>query len=345
MMTVTGELNYDVASALAQGEREQQEDAVIADFPLDADIGLAVLADGMGGHAAGDIASKIVVTEVFSELKLRSGNTASFEDNIPEILHDAAAGANDCVRHYTDAHPESKGMGATLVASALVRDKLYWISIGDSPLFLFRDGKLSQLNEDHSLAGQIDLLVEKGLMAQEAGENHPDRHCLTSVLIGAQIPRIDCPKTPLTLRPDDIVLVASDGLQFLDNSEIADLIAEYAHLSSAEITRNLIAALEALGDPHQDNTSLCVIKAHAPGDPIAEPAPTASADLLMAEALRALKETAKEVGEPAPIAADQAGLPAKPNAVTQKSITLMTRKSMDGMSMFYQLKRQSEKSA
>jgi protein phosphatase len=262
MQTQT-KLIYDVASALALGQRDQQEDAVIADFPQGGDIGFAVLADGMGGHAAGDLASKIVVTEVFSELKLQSGDVEQLELNMPAILRGAVDVANQGVRYHTDSNPASYGMGATIVAPVLLDDRLYWISVGDSPLYLYRNGLLTQLNEDHSLASQIDMMAAKGMMSTEAAENHPDRHCLTSVLIGDEIPKIDCPETPVMLRENDIIIAASDGLQFLDNDEITSLVSEYARDGSGEITRQLLAALDALGDPHQDNTSICVIRVHA----------------------------------------------------------------------------------
>ncbi len=339
-MTDTPKLAFDVATALSQGQRDSQEDAVIADFPLDGEVGFAVLADGMGGHAAGDVASKIVVTEVFSELKLQCGETEHFEANLPTILSQAAATANECVRIHTEHHPGSHGMGATLVAPVLVGEKLYWISIGDSPLFLFREGELLQLNEDHSLAGQIDLLVQKGLMDRETAENHPDRHCLTSVLIGDQIARIDCPKKPLTLKSGDIVIVASDGLQFLENSEIEGLIQEGASQSSADVARSLIGALEALGDPHQDNVSLCVIKAdegqtqEAPVHVTPDAEETISALFADSELIPGDEATS----EPPQIAASV-------TSASGSKITVLARKTLDGLSMLYHFRRPSEKSA
>ena len=184
-MLSSDKIHYDVASAISLGQREFQEDAIIADFPLGTELGFAVLADGMGGHAAGDIASKIVVTEVFSELKLRSGDPKHMERHISKVLLDAAQTANDCVGAHSSCYPGTRGMGATLVAPVLMGDRLYWVSVGDSPLFLFRDGKLMQLNEDHSMAPQIDYLVRSGVMDPAVAMHHPDRNCLTSVLIGA----------------------------------------------------------------------------------------------------------------------------------------------------------------
>jgi len=259
-MQALAEFRYDVTSAISQGRREYQEDAVAADFPTGAGIGFAVVADGMGGHAAGDVASKIVVTEMFSELKLRSGDPAAMEAGVGDILRSAAFSANECVRYHTDTCPETEGMGATLVAPVMVANRLYWISVGDSLLYLYREGTLLRLNEDHSMVPQIDYLVSKGLLGEDEALRHPDRNCLTSVLAGQRIPKIDCPEEPVMLFENDIILVASDGLQFLEESEISDLMRLNAHRSSAEISACLMQDVAALADPDQDNISLCVIK-------------------------------------------------------------------------------------
>jgi len=316
-MRSLGKIHYDVASAISLGQREFQEDAIIADFPLGSELGFAVLADGMGGHAAGDIASKIVVTEVFSELKLRTGDPKHMERHISKVLLDAAETANECVRAHSSSYPGTRGMGATLVAPVLMGDRLYWISVGDSPLFLFRDGKLVQLNEDHSMAPQIDYLVRSGVMDSTAAMNHPDRNCLTSVLIGQQIPQIDCPKDPVELADGDILIVASDGLQFLDDDEIAELLADQVHGTSAEITSVLLRCLEELADPDQDNVSFCVIKV--------QKSATAS----------------REAPLPVPETTDS------PQLVTtlgnKRVVTIMAAASDNGMSMMYRVS--SEKTA
>ncbi|MEX0278960.1 MAG: PP2C family serine/threonine-protein phosphatase [Ruegeria sp.] len=262
-MFPSGELFYDVTSALSRGARAHQEDAVVADFPVGADLGFVVLADGMGGHAAGDVASKIVVTEVFSELKMRSDDRERLVGNLPGILREAALSANECVRFHTEHNPETEGMGTTLLAPVLLKDSLYWISVGDSPLYLFRDGTLIRLNEDHSMAPQIEYMVRTGEMDFETGENHPDRNCLTSVLIGDDIAQIDCPAQPVRMLEGDILIAASDGVQFLSDEQIADVLEPLADSSSGEICAGMMAALEALDDPDQDNISLCVVRVTA----------------------------------------------------------------------------------
>ncbi len=254
------EPRFDVASGISQGARDYQEDAITADFPVGAEAGFVVLADGMGGHAAGDVASKIVLTEVYSELKFHFANVASFEERAPEILRGVADLANETLRHHARTHPETDGMGATLVVPALVENRLWWISIGDSPLFLFRNGKLSQLNEDHSMAPQIDLMVQAGLLDAESASNHPDRNCLVSVLMGAKVARIDCPTKPFELKAGDIVVCSSDGLQYLSNAQIEKVLARYRKVRSTEIAERLLEELMRLDDPDQDNISFTVIK-------------------------------------------------------------------------------------
>ena len=254
------EPRYDVASGISQGARDYQEDAITSDFPVGSEAGFVVLADGMGGHAAGDVASKIVLTEVYSELKFHYADVQAFEARAPEILRGVADLANETLRQHTKTHPETDGMGSTMVVPALVENRLYWISVGDSPLFLYRNGKLSQLNEDHSMAPQIDFMVKSGLMDAETGANHPDRNCLISVLMGTRIPKIDCPAKPTELRAGDIVICASDGLQFMSNAQIEKVVGKYARKRSTEIAERLLEELQKLDDPDQDNISFTIIK-------------------------------------------------------------------------------------
>lgn len=277
-MLHSAELEYDAATAISQGRRERQEDAVAADFLAGAGTGFAVLADGMGGHAAGDVAARIVVTEVFSELKLRAGEPEQLEPAIGEVLHSAAGGANACLGEYASHQPQvqAQGMGATLLAPVLFRDRLYWISVGDSPLYLFRDGALIRLNADHSMAAELEKLVARGRMDPAEAAAHPDRHCVTSVLTGGGIPQIDCRSAPVRLQHGDIVLAASDGLLFLAEEEIAEVLAAECHSPSARIGAALMRRLEALDAPEQDNAAFCVIKPFDPQAPLPVPAEPAA---------------------------------------------------------------------
>lgn len=251
---------YDVASAICQGGRDYQEDAIVTDFPFGTDTGVIVLADGMGGHAAGDVASKLIVTEVYSELKFQSASFVQEENQIPNFMANAAGGANAAIRDHIRANPKTNGMGATLVSLVMVQNRMFWMSIGDSPLYLLRGGKMRQLNEDHSMAPQIDYMARQGLLDPETARNHPDRNCLTSVILGGKVARTDCPTTPFDLQIGDIVVVSSDGLQYLETARIERLLHKHRRRSSAEIAGYLLKAIEELADPDQDNVSLAVIK-------------------------------------------------------------------------------------
>ena len=252
-------IGIDVATVLAIGAREVQQDSLIVDFPVGSDVGFLALADGMGGHSSGEIASNIVITELFGELKFKLNDLAEFEERLPSVLRHAAMVANDGIRDFVAEHPDNYGMGATLVAAIVVDNRFYWISIGDSPMYLWRDGKLQQLNEDHSLAPEIDLMIRNGVLSEEQGKNHPGRSALRSVLFGADIAKIDCPDKPLSLLPGDIIIVASDGLQSLNESEIEYLVTKNDE-GSNEVAYSLLSAIVELDDPEQDNVSMSVLK-------------------------------------------------------------------------------------
>lgn len=266
-------LEYDAATAQLLGARQVQQDAIATQFTLGAEPGLVVLADGMGGHTAGEIASKIAVTEVFSEICLKGDALVQAPETIPEALRNAALCANTCLRHYIELNPETAGMGSTLVATLHLAGRLYWVSVGDSVLFLLRDGTLSRLNADHSMAPQIDLLASKGQMSADEARRHPMRSCLASALTGQEVAQIDCPELPFALRPGDVVVIASDGLEYLPQPQIAEILGADPARTASDIARSLAQAIDALQDAEQDNATFAVVRV----DAAAEPASLASA--------------------------------------------------------------------
>ncbi|MEO6300913.1 MAG: protein phosphatase 2C domain-containing protein [Paracoccaceae bacterium] len=251
---------YDAATAAAIGRRDLQEDAIATHFPAGSGLGYIVLADGMGGHAAGDVASKIVVQEFFEELQLYANDPSYLERNMGAILRYAMDRANGQVARHTTDRPDQRGMGSTLVAPLIVRNHLYWISVGDSPLYLLRGDRMSRLNQEHSVASRLSRMVVNGLISQREADQDPDRYCLTSVLLGADVPEIDCRDLPLDLLDGDILIVASDGLLFLDEPRIAALVYDARDRPSAEISAKLLQEIRDRDDPDQDNVSLCVVK-------------------------------------------------------------------------------------
>lgn len=257
----TGCIGYDVATALWQGNRPYQEDTLLADFHGGVDRGFAVLADGMGGHAAGDLASRLVVIDAVSHLKFLMHDGASLEANLHAELTSAITTANDVLKDRGRDDSRLSGMGTTFLATVMFEDRLYWASVGDSPLYLWREGALRQINADHSMAPVIDQMASAGEISVEDAANHPDRNALTSVLMGERIKSMDVPKVGMVLDPGDVLIQASDGLQYLDNAQISDVLSTVtAGTSSRDIADQLMEALHDLDDPLQDNTAILILQ-------------------------------------------------------------------------------------
>ena len=260
MMWRLPEPRFDVASALDRGGRDYQEDSLVSDFAVGDDCGIVVLADGMGGHSAGDVASKTVVTEVYSELKYHSDMFFDHAEHLPQLMLNAINNANECIREAMVENPDARGMGSTVVATVIAGNKLYWSSVGDSPLYHYRGGNMVLVNEDHSMAPQIDAMVAAGVIRPEDAKTHPERNCLTSAVAGGKIARMDNRGNALELKAGDIIVVSSDGLQFLDDKAIAKIITRNRRKPSADIANALLQAVKGLEDPEQDNISFSVIK-------------------------------------------------------------------------------------
>ena len=251
---------FDTAVGEIKGKRRTQEDFVFANFPENANAGLAVLSDGMGGHHNSVIASKFLVTGVAGELSMELENFADIEDKIPEMLGDVTRFANVQLGSFIRQRRIKSTIGATLLSVAISRDKLFWASVGDSLLYVFRDGELRRLNADHSMSPQIDFMVEAGMISEEKAKDHPDRSILTSAIYGRSITRIDCPEDFFQLRPSDIVILASDGIDTLNRHALSELLTKNPSADSGALVGLIMSAIDAADHSDQDNTALAVIK-------------------------------------------------------------------------------------
>ncbi len=260
-MPPSSELILDVATGLSLGRRQSQEDAVLCDVPHGGVAGIAVLADGLGGHAAGAVASRLAVTSVREELAGQRDADGRISGDIPALLGTAAQAANHAIMAHTDRDPDTAGMGATLLVVVIQDRRLFWLSIGDSPLYLLRDGKVLQLNEIHSLAPQFDFLASMGEMDPAIAANHPDRSCLTSALGIEPLRQVDCPERGAELLPGDLLLAASDGLLTLSEDVICETLTALPDASATDLTERLLARVEAAGEEEQDNLSVAVLRA------------------------------------------------------------------------------------
>ena len=149
-----------VAGKQSLGKRDNQEDSFKLVFQDEKDPGsdiLMIVADGMGGHAGGEVASKLGC-RVFSSNFVSHATATRPRPRLEQSLHAANAAVADKIAQ----NPDLRGMGCTLIAALKIDDRLSWVSVGDSILFLFRDGKLSRLNVDHSVYGELLQMVRDG---------------------------------------------------------------------------------------------------------------------------------------------------------------------------------------
>jgi protein phosphatase len=253
------------ASRAIVGARDYQEDACAFAFPDARAVYfttsgkvngtgelLAVLADGMGGHVAGAHAARTACRSFIE--------TYTENRDASDRLRQALEKSNAAISTAVSQNPELDGMGSTLLAASFGEGGLSWVSVGDSPLYLFRDRHLYQLNQDHSLAPVLDQLAADGELDRAAALQHPRRHYLRSALTGGGLELVDLHDSMFALKPGDWVILASDGIDTLDPGLMADILAHYADTDPDTLAAALIEAVEHAGDPTQDNTTIMAVK-------------------------------------------------------------------------------------
>ena len=234
------------------GAREVQEDeyGFIDGATLDPDgrNPVVIVADGMGGHTGGEMASRLAVRAFIDAYGLEGAPARR--------LRTALDAANRAIDDAVSENLSLDGMGATLVAAAVTTDGLEWISVGDSPLYLYRAGRLKRLNEDHSMAPIIEALRESD--PETARGMNPNE--LRSALVGFAIPKLDASPMPELLLPGDLVVAATDGLNTLNVDETASIISDCRGDGPEAVTDALLATVAARAVPTQDNATVAIIE-------------------------------------------------------------------------------------
>lgn len=265
-------MHFEYATRASKGARSYQEDAVALQGAMDDGSAApqgdarvsrltAVLADGMGGHAGGARASTLACTH-FLDTFLSSGASGAAAEPGGTLARLSAAldGANAAIQAEVEEHPALAGMGCTLVGAAFTTQGIEWVSVGDSPVFLVRGDEIVVLNEDHSLAPEIDKLAAAGKISWEAALADPRRHFLRSALTGGEIELVDCSMRPLALEAGDIVILSSDGIHTLAQDDIGDIARAHAGEGSGAVAEALLAQVAARQQAYQDNTTLIVVQ-------------------------------------------------------------------------------------
>jgi serine/threonine protein phosphatase PrpC len=242
-------------------ERDHNEDFVGHYIPQDQRQlqmygALYVVADGMGGHQAGEVASEIATTTAIREYYAPQTGTGPL-GNIPERLSRAVRRANTAVYQEAQTNVQRKGMGTTMVAAVVRGAEVHIAWVGDSRAYLLREGKLQQLSEDHSF---VQEQVKAGILTPEQARNHPQKNVITRALGHRPEVQVDSKAGPL--RPGDRLLLCSDGLSGpVSDPEIARILQQFP--INEAVTR-LIGAANANGGP--DNISATIVEA-LPLDP------------------------------------------------------------------------------
>ena len=208
---------------------------------------LGVVADGMGGHEGGQIASKIAVETI------QQTYFSSLEADPQERLLNAFVEAHRRVRRGALENSELRGMGTTCTSFAILGNLLYYAHVGDSHLYLLHDGELRLLTRDHSLVAK---LVESGLIRADEAGNHPQKHVLTAALGVADEIEPYFPAEPLPLQKSDVLMICSDGLWGQMNElELKEVLAKQP---PKQACRTLVRLAKDRGGP--DNITLQIAR-------------------------------------------------------------------------------------
>jgi PPM family protein phosphatase len=245
-------IKLDTAQHETIGGRAEQQDAA-GSAPLGSGAGaqLLVLADGLGGHADGARAARMVV-ETFAEA-VRSG-LLDEPGGRRQALNGIIQEVNKRIHEATDPTDGHRSMASTAVAAILANGTVRWISVGDSHLYVCRNGRLSKLNADHSQAG---IMIRHGYSPNDEAVINA-RSVLVSALTGRDIEEIDNPAHDVALEIGDVVLLASDGLNTLSDTEIALAIDRMYDRGAEAIAATLVQMVTDRGLPRQDNATVVV---------------------------------------------------------------------------------------
>ncbi len=239
--------------------RDHNEDCIA----MRSDLGLAVLADGMGGHSAGEVASSLAVQAVVDELEraLAEAPLASGEEDdgteAAYLIMNTVAQANSLVYQSAQVNPERTGMGTTLVLALFASGSVTIAHVGDSRAYRLRDSRLERLTHDHSV---IEEAVRKGMFTREEAQRNLSKNIITRALgVG---PDVDTDVQQFAMRSGDIYLLCSDGLTDLVNdTDLQTALREFA-ANLEKAIQHLIALANTRGG--HDNISVVLAQYQSP---------------------------------------------------------------------------------
>ncbi|MEK7235839.1 MAG: protein phosphatase 2C domain-containing protein [Nitrospirota bacterium] len=224
------------------------------------DCGVWIVADGMSGYPAGDLAAQTAVAAATQRARERTAWLLEHPSAAAEFVADLATSANQHIHDLILANPSLQGMGTTFVALAMTSPPMsvaHIAHLGDSRAYLYRTGQLTQLTRDHTL---VEKLVQRGLIDPATALTHPERHVLTKGLGKGIGMKPELTSTPVT--PHDLFLLCSDGLtKMLEDAAIASILSR-ANGDPHRACHDLIE--QALNRGGEDNVTVIVVAGMPP---------------------------------------------------------------------------------
>lgn len=246
------------------GKRQSQQDSVI--FPDQKNMFvdekshfICALSDGMGGLSGGERASKIAVNVIFEDFyKIFKKETTNI--SYEKFFDCESNKINDLVLDLTDAQGNPIRSGATLISAIVDGEDLYYLNIGDSRIYLFRNGNLTQLTKDQNYLSVLMEKVAAGEITAEQANAHPKKEALISYCGIKELTLKEINSRPLKLKANDVIMLCSDGLYRLMSTEEISSILESTLGDMNLAAYRLTAAVNNKNYRGQDNTSVILIK-------------------------------------------------------------------------------------
>ncbi|MFM1514930.1 Stp1/IreP family PP2C-type Ser/Thr phosphatase [Helcococcus ovis] len=225
-------------------KRKNNEDAFI-NYNSD-DFDLFIVADGMGGYSAGEIASNMAVN-IIKDYIVKNFD----KENIFDLIAESVRDANDAILQKSLKNEECRGMGTTIVIAIIVDDCLYFSNVGDSRIYLYSEDNFRQISKDHSY---VQELLDIGAITEEDAKFYP-KNLVTSAVGIENTYKININKIPLS--PNDNILLCTDGLtDLIDDIDIEDVLQnKYEAKESCEILQYM-----ANSTGGYDNITITIIK-------------------------------------------------------------------------------------
>ena len=245
-------MTFEIHAAVDPGRaRSNNEDSVATDDG----VALAVLADGMGGYNAGEVASSMATSFISSELGrwLHEASAQASESEVHRAMDICVENANRAIFNAAHANPQYAGMGTTLVVACFRDNRMLVGHVGDSRCYRLRGGRLQQITRDHSL---LQEQIDAGLITPEQAAFSVNKNLVTRA-VGVE-DRVQLEAHPHEVEPGDLFLICSDGLSdMIDDGSIAQLLL--ANPALEPCARALVAAANDAGG--KDNISVILVRA------------------------------------------------------------------------------------